>query len=134
MLDVFLMSALLDAIKDGTRLIIVGDKDQLPSVGAGKVLEDLIESKCFNTVVLHDIYRQEAESGIVLNAHRINSGDYPFTEDKTGNFRFESLEKQKDIQDAVVKYALDHKSEEVQVLTPSKKGILGTAELNKRLQ
>ncbi|MBQ7703318.1 MAG: AAA family ATPase [Firmicutes bacterium] len=134
MMDIFLMSALLDAVTDGTRLIIVGDKDQLPSVGAGKVLEDLIDSGCFNTVILRDIYRQEAESGIVINAHRMNTGDYPFTDDPGSNFQFMSLTKQADIQDALVKYALDHENEEVQVLTPSKKGILGTAELNKRLQ
>ncbi|MCR5182814.1 MAG: AAA family ATPase [Clostridia bacterium] len=134
MLDIFLMSALLDAIKDGTRLIIVGDKDQLPSVGAGKVLEDLIDSGCFNTVILKDIYRQEAESGIVMNAHRINVGDYPLIDDAAGNFRFMSIEKQKDIQDAIVRYALDHKDGEVQVLTPSRKGLLGTADLNVRLQ
>ncbi len=134
MLDVFLMSALLDAIKDGSRLIIVGDKDQLPSVGAGKVLEDLIDSGCFNTVILRDIYRQEAESGIVLNAHRINMGDYPLLDDPESNFRFVSLRRQQDIRDEIVRYALEHRDEEVQVLTPTKKGILGTAELNVCLQ
>ena len=134
MMDIFLMSALLDAIKDGTRLIIVGDKDQLPSVGAGKVLEDLIDSDCFNTVILKEIYRQEAESGIVLNAHRINMGDYPVTDEPGSNFGLLGLRAQMDIQDAIVKYALDHSDEEVQVLTPTKKGTLGTAELNKRLQ
>ncbi len=135
MMDIRLAEALCDAVKDGTRLIFVGDKDQLPSVGAGNVLSDLIRSECFNTVVLKKIYRQDDESGIVINAHRINQGDYPvFGENGESDFSVIKMDKQLDIQQKICDIAKEFDPDSVQVLTPVKKGILGAQELNARLQ
>lgn len=134
MMDLLLFDALLNAVKDNTRLILVGDKDQLPSVGAGNVLADLIRSECLNTIVLDRIYRQEDESDIVLNAHRINHGDYPVFGGDDSDFRLVRLDKQKDIQDMICSIAKNYDPENVQILTPTKKGILGSQELNIRLQ
>ncbi len=86
MIDLMLMQGLTDAIKPGTRLIIVGDYDQLPSVGAGNVLRDIIESEYVHTVILKEIFRQAEESMIVVNAHRINKGEYPFVNGKDKDF------------------------------------------------
>ena len=135
MMDIKLCEALCDAVKDGTRLIFVGDKDQLPSVGAGNVLADLIRSDCFNTVVLKKIYRQEDESGIVINAHRINHGDHPvFGEGDESDFTVIRMDKQNDIQQKICEIVKDMDPDSVQVITPVKKGILGAQELNVRLQ
>ena len=135
MMDIRLTEALLDAVKDGTRLIFVGDKDQLPSVGAGNVLADLIKSEYFNTVELKEIYRQDLESDIVINAHRINHGEYPvFTEGEDTDFQVIRLDKQKDIQDKICEIIKTMDPDKVQVLTPVKKGLLGVAELNPLLQ
>lgn len=131
MLDLLLTEALCEAIKPGTRLIFVGDSDQLPSVGAGNVLADLIASEYFFTARLTEIHRQSAQSSIVLNAHRINSGEYPsFAED----FSLLRASKQQDISDKLVALASSFQPESVQVLTPVKKGIIGAASLNERLQ
>lgn len=131
MLDLMLTEALCDAIKAGTRLILVGDADQLPSVGAGNVLADMIESEYFFTARLTEIHRQSEQSMIVRNAHRINSGEYPvFMED----FRVVRADKQQDIADKIVMLASSLPPESVQVLTPVKKGIIGTASLNEKLQ
>ena len=135
MMDIMLCEALLDAVKDGTRLVFVGDKDQLPPVGAGNVLADLIKSEYFNTVELREIYRQELESDIVVNAHRINHGDYPTVRDENDtDFEIIRLDKQKDIRDRICELARGMDLEKVQILTPVKKGILGVAELNPLLQ
>ncbi|MDZ4907193.1 ATP-dependent DNA helicase, partial [Clostridium perfringens] len=92
MIDIMLMHSLLKAIKLGTRLIIVGDVDQLPSVGAGNVLKDLIESNFIKVVRLRDIFRQGEESLIVTNAHKINNGEMPYINRRDGDFFFENKE------------------------------------------
>ena len=131
MLDLMLMEALCDAIKPGTRLILVGDADQLPSVGAGNVLADLIDSEYFFTAHLTEIHRQSAESRIVTNAHRINHGDEP---SYGGDFMLVPGDKQQEILEKIASIAARHQLSDVQVLTPTKKGILGSVNLNERLQ
>ena len=131
MLDLLLMGALCDAMKPGTRLILVGDADQLPSVGAGNVLEDLIRSGYFHTVHLTEIFRQGRESNIVVNAHRVNHGDYPIF---GGDFVLIEGDKQQETLNKVIKLAATFPLDQVQVLTPTKKGILGSQNLNLQLQ
>ncbi len=131
MLDLLLAEALCDAILPGTRLILVGDADQLPSVGAGNVLADLIDSEYFFTARLTEIYRQAGESQIIVNAHRMNRGLYP---DYSGDFHLLAASKQLDILDKIVDVAKHYPMRDVQVLTPVKKGILGSANLNLKLQ
>ena len=131
MLDLMLTEALCNALKPGTRLVLVGDADQLPSVGAGNVLSDLIDSDFFFTTRLTEIYRQSAESRIVLNAHRINRGEGPLYGD---DFLLVREDKQQNILDKITEIALKLPRGTVQVLTPVKKGILGNANLNARLQ
>ena len=131
MLDLLLMGALCDAMKPGTRLILVGDADQLPSVGAGSVLEDLIESGYFHTAHLTAIFRQAQESNIVVNAHRVNDGRYPVF---GGDFVLIEGDKQQETLDKVTKLAGKFPLDQVQVLTPTKKGILGSQNLNIYLQ
>lgn len=131
MLDLMLTEALCDAIRPGTRLILVGDADQLPSVGAGNVLADLIESDYFFTARLTEIHRQSSESGIVTNAHRINGGQPPVY---GGDFTLIKADKQQEILDRIASLAASLPRGRVQVLTPSKKGILGSVNLNARLQ
>jgi len=131
MMDILLCEALVNAVKDNTRIIFVGDCDQLPSVGAGNVLRDLIDSEYFFTSHLKEIHRQDEESGIVLNAHRINKGEYPkYYED----FELISIQKQNEISDKIVEIASKYSIDQVQVLTPVKKKTLGAEELNIRLQ
>ena len=131
MMDLMLMEALCDAIRPGTRLILVGDADQLPSVGAGNVLADLIDSEYFFTAHLTQIHRQTAESRIVTNAHRINRGDEPSYGD---DFVLIPGDKQQEILDKIAVIAARYQLGDVQVLTPTKKGILGSVSLNERLQ
>ena len=131
MLDLLLTEALCDALKPGVRLILVGDINQLPSVGAGNVLADLINSEYFFTARLTQIYRQSEASAIVLNAHRINRGEYPKFE---GDFKLTSKYKQKDIVSSLVEIARQYDLEDMQVISPTKKGIVGTHELNKAMQ
>ena len=131
MIDLLLMGALCDAIKPGTRLILVGDADQLPSVGAGNVLEDLIKSEYFFTARLTEIFRQAQESSIILNAHRIHQGDYPVFGD---DFILIEGDKQTEILDKITKLAARFAPGQAQVLTPTKKGILGSLNLNLHLQ
>lgn len=88
MVDIYLMHALLKAVTVGTRLILVGDRDQLPSVGPGSVLKDIIESECFPVVCLTHIFRQEGGSDIVLNAHKINKGEHIVMDNKSRDFFF----------------------------------------------
>ena len=131
MMDLLLAEALCDALQPGTRLILVGDADQLPSVGAGSVLQDLIDSEYFDTIRLTQIYRQAEDSGIVRNAHRINRGEYPqFSDD----FQLVRADKQQEILLKIVALAGRCPREDVQVLTPVKKGTLGSANLNLKLQ
>lgn len=141
MVDIFLMNALLRAITPGTRLILVGDVDQLPSVGAGNVLKDLIESECFKTVKLSKIFRQAEESEIVVNAHKINRGEKINLHTDSKDFIFIKRENQNAVLGAVLGLVKDKlpdyvKSDrsEIQVLSPMKKGMLGVEFLNKYLQ
>lgn len=131
MLDLLLTEALCEALRPGMRLVLVGDADQLPSVGAGNVLADLIAGEYFFTARLVEIYRQSAQSTIVLNAHRINSGQYPEFDD---DFKLLRADKQQDILDKIVALASKFPLDRVQVLTPVKKGIVGSVNLNARLQ
>ncbi len=141
MVDLPLMNVLLRAISMGTRLILVGDKDQLPSVGPGSVLKDLIESDCFPVVVLNKIFRQAGQSDIVVNAHRINRGEKIVLDNKSEDFFF--LKRQDAntiigvvltlIQKKLPKY-VDADMFDIQVLTPMRKGLLGVERLNTILQ
>lgn len=141
MVDIVLMSSLLRAVSDGTRLIMVGDADQLPSVGAGNVLKDIIESEAVPVIRLTEIFRQAEASMIVVNAHRINSGEYPVCNTEGTDFFFAALPSAKDGAEYIAslcqtklpeKYGID--SSDIQVLSPSKKGIAGVANLNAMLQ
>ena len=131
MLDLMLTEALCNAIKPGTRLILVGDADQLPSVGAGNVLADLIDSDYFYITRLTEIHRQSAESRIVVNAHRINRGEAPVYGD---DFLLMRADKQQDILDKIAEMVTKLPDGTFQILTPTKKGILGNANMNSRLQ
>lgn len=143
MIDVMLMNNLLKAVKSGTRLILVGDADQLPSVGAGRVLEDLIESTAFKVVMLDYIYRQGKESYITVNAHRINNGQMPFLNVKDSDFFFIGSDNSEDGLNKVIdliKTRLPgfnrswNNIKDFQVLSPMKKGDLGVYNLNEVLQ
>ena len=141
MVDLPLMHVLLKAITVGTRLILVGDKDQLPSVGAGSVLKDLIESECFPIITLSKIFRQAEQSDIVVNAHKINRGEEVVLDNKSKDFFF--LKRQDAntiisvvltlIQKKLPKY-VDADTFDIQVLTPMRKGLLGVERLNSILQ
>ena len=143
MVDILLMQGLLKALRPGTRLVIVGDADQLPSVGAGNVLSDILDSEYVHAVRLKDIYRQAEESLIVVNAHRINQGEYPSVNEKDGDFFFLTEEHEKEMLDTIVSlcrdrlpaaYDMTEGSQTIQVITPTRKGTLGTINLNKELQ
>ena len=134
MMDIMLINALLAAMKPGSRLVLVGDSSQLPSVGPGNVLSDLIGSEYINTITLNKIYRQESESSIVLNAHRINHGDYPVFDAEDSDMTLYRLDSQRDIRDKICEIVKNYDPETVQVLTPTKKGILGALEMNTSLQ
>lgn len=143
MIDITLMNALLKSIKVGTRLIIVGDVDQLPSVGAGNVLNDFIESGFTKVVRLKEIFRQGKESMIVVNAHKINKGEMPKLNEKGTDFFFIK----NDIQEGILNTIIDlintrlpkfnsnwDKLKSIQVLVPMKKGVLGVTNLNEKIQ
>ena len=140
MVDLLLMNTLLKSIKRGTRLILVGDKDQLPSVGAGNVLSDLIESDVINIVNLNEIFRQSEESMIIKNAHLINNGEMPeFKKNSDFFFIYEKDEKKvlEIINDLVNRRLPDYygfSPRDIQVLSPMRKGIVGVNSLNKNLQ
>lgn len=141
MIDIMLMEALLRAIKPGAQLLLIGDKDQLPAVGAGNVLCDIINSGEIPTVSLKEIYRQASESQIIVNAHMINSGEYPTLERKDADFFFLHRDSPEEVNDTVtelVKYRLPHAYKElakdVQVIIPSHKGKNGTDILNVVMQ
>lgn len=141
MVDLPLIYALLKAIVPGTRLILVGDRNQLPSVGPGSVLKDMIASECFTVVMLTRIFRQAGESDIVMNAHKINRGEAIELNNKSRDFFF--LKRQDPnviisvlitlIQKKLPKY-VHAKPYDIQVLTPMRKGLLGVERLNKILQ
>ncbi len=142
MIDILLMNSLLKAIVPGTRLILVGDVDQLPSVGAGNVLNDIIESEVVKVVKLDKIFRQAEESMIVVNAHRINKGEIPFLNEKEKDFYFIRESNPNGIVNIILDlckerlpnyYGVDP-LKDIQVLTPMKKGDVGINELNKHLQ
>lgn len=143
MIDIILMNNLLQALTLSTRLIIVGDVDQLPSVGPGNVLSDIIESGAAKVVKLKDIYRQAKESMIIVNAHRINNGEMPFLNQKDTDFYFLRTENKENIVDTIISLinerlpnfnqSLD-KVKDIQILTPMRKGGFGVIVLNKKLQ
>lgn len=143
MIDVPLMSNLLKAIKLGTRLIIVGDVDQLPSVGPGNVLRDLIESNCVNVVRLQEIFRQSEESLITVNAHKINNGEMPLLNKKGKDFYFMREENPEGVLARILELINTRLPKfnsgwngfnDIQILSPMKKGILGVENLNFNLQ
>lgn len=145
MVDMFLMNHILKAIYLGTKIVLVGDIDQLPSVGPGNVLQDIIESKAITTIELNKIFRQAAKSKIITNAHRVNSGETFIgieEKDKLEDFFYINENSQeKMLQDVISlctgrlkKYGDYDFFKNIQVLTPTKKGMLGTKELNKQLQ
>lgn len=142
MIDVILMNNLIKGLKDTTKLIIVGDADQLPSVGPGKVLKDIIESGVAHTIFLTEIYRQSQKSDIVLNAHNIKNGErVEFKKDNTDMYFIgtNSLEETVKEIESLVEYRLNNKYDEgflgdIQILTPIKKSAVGVYELNKVLQ
>lgn len=141
MVDISIMNSLLKAVAVGTRLILVGDTDQLPSVGAGNVLKDIIASGCFPVVRLEKIFRQAAESEIVINAHKINKGEPVVLNKYSKDFLFVRRETPDEIIAAIctlVKKKLpDYVGagiNEIQILTPSKKSATGSLRLNKIMQ
>lgn len=143
MIDISLMSNMLKAVSLGTRLIIVGDVDQLPSVGPGNVLRDLIECKCISVVRLKEIFRQAQESLIVINAHKINSGEMPILNKKEKDFFFMNEENPEKNLNTIIELINTRlpkfndnwdKLKHIQILSPMKKGILGVENLNIKLQ
>ncbi len=142
MIDAMLMEALLRSMKNGARLILIGDSDQLPSVGAGNVLGDIIASEKFNVVRLNEIFRQSGESLIITNAHKINDGQLPILDKKDADFFYLPRESEETISQTVVDLVStrlprsygDDIVPKIQVLTPSRKGLSGTDTLNAALQ
>lgn len=143
MIDIMLMNSLLKAIRLGTRVIIVGDVDQLPSVGPGNVLRDLINSNFINVVRLNEIFRQGKESMIIVNAHKINNGELPYLNKKDGDFFFDSRENIDDILKTIIDLinrrlpnfnSRWNKVKDIQILSPTRKGVLGVENLNNELQ
>ena len=142
MVDILLMNHLLKAVSAGSRLILAGDADQLPSVGAGNVLEDIISCSMIKTVRLTEIFRQAGESMIIVNAHRINKGEVPFLNARDKDFFFVSRSNI----DSIVRTVVDLCSrrlpdtyefdpmKDIQVLSPSKKSPAGVINLNLELQ
>ena len=141
MVDLYLMDALLRAVPVGCRLILVGDSEQLPSVGAGNVLKDIIASQCMKTISLKKIFRQAMESDIVVNAHKINQGIEPDLGKKSRDFFFIRGQEPKQILENIAilmkeklpKY-LSTEPLSIQVMSPQKKGLLGVENLNRFLQ
>ena len=142
MIDLPLMAALLRAIRVGSRLILIGDAGQLPSVGCGNVLADLISSGVFSTVCLSEIFRQENGSLIIQNAHRIHAGELPKLSRDARDFFFLHRPDEEEIPDTVVELINDRLPRtysdairgEIQVITPSRRGRAGTIQLNVLLQ
>ena len=150
MVDIFLMNYLCKAIYNGTKLVLVGDADQLPSVGPGNVLKDIIQSEKITTIVLNKIFRQAAQSKIIINSHRVNDGESFITKEEINEINDKYLEdffyidetnKTKILNqvlslsgERLKKYGDYDFLQNIQVITPTKKGELGTKELNQLLQ
>lgn len=142
MVDALLMCSLVRAIKPTSKFIMVGDSNQLPSVGAGNVLKDLIASHYIPSVELKEIFRQAAQSLIVTNAHRIVNGELPVLDDRQNDFFFMNKSLESDIAELVIQLAKQRLPDtygfspidDIQVLCPTKMGMAGTKELNKQLQ
>lgn len=143
MIDTYLMYSLLKAIPDSARVIFVGDINQLPSVGPGNVLKDMIASKCIPVVMLEEIFRQAKGSQIITNAHRINRGDFPNIQNsQESDFFFLEAKEAEDALKNIIqlvsirlprKYGF-HPLKDIQVLTPMRKGVIGAENLNCALQ
>lgn len=142
MVDALLMCSLVRAIKPTSKFIMVGDSNQLPSVGAGNVLKDLIASHYIPSVELKEIFRQAAQSLTVTNAHRIVNGEFPVLDDRQNDFFFMNKSLESDIAELVIQLAKQRLPDtygfspidDIQVLCPTKMGMAGTKELNKQLQ
>jgi exodeoxyribonuclease V alpha subunit len=141
MVDINLMQSLLKAINPGTRLILVGDVNQLPSVGPGNVLRDMIDSGCFNVVMLTKIFRQATQSDIVVNAHKINGGEKISLGKKSNDFLFIKREDPNAIINAIITLVQDKLPGyvhadifDIQIMTPMRKGAMGVERLNTILQ
>ena len=145
MVDTVLMHHLLKAVRPETTLILVGDIDQLPSVGAGNVLKDIIDSGRIPTVRLNEIFRQAKESMIIINAHRINRGEFPYItadREKLQDFYFVELEDPEKVLEMIIHMCRNriperfgfHPLDDIQVLTPMHRGIVGASSLNAALQ
>lgn len=141
MVDIYLAHALLEAVVPGTHLILVGDVNQLPSVGPGNVLKDIIHSGAFPVIELSTVYRQEEGSDIVMNAHRINHGEYPVMNNKSRDFFLLPRANPQAVIEEVGKLVsvkmpkyVQAKPYEVQVLTPMRQGELGVENLNREMQ
>lgn len=141
MVDVDLMNSLVRAVRPGARLVMVGDPDQLPSVGPGNVLKDLLASEKIPTVRLHEIFRQAQESNIVMAAHAVNRGEIPELRHKSGDLYFLRRKTPQSVVNTVVELCTERlprnmgiSPEQIQVLSPTRKGIAGTANLNAALQ
>ena len=142
MIDILLMNSLVKALKPGTRVVLVGDIDQLPSVGAGNVLKDIINSGVVRVVTLDEIFRQSEESMIIVNAHKINKGEVPILNGKDKDFYFISKRNPKDLTNTIIElcntrlpnfYGVDS-LRDIQVFSPMKRGDSGVNMLNKELQ
>lgn len=142
MVDVFLMEAFLRSVKPDSMVVFIGDADQLPPVGPGDALNDIIFSGCFKVTRLMHIFRQAEKSLIIVNAHRINNGEEPYLKRKDGDFFFIEKHNPAELQNLVsslckdrlpAAYGFNH-LEDIQVITPTRRGDCGTRELNKVLQ
>lgn len=142
MIDLFLFSNLMNALPLGCRLLLVGDLDQLPSVGAGNVLRDMIDSGSIPTVALKTVFRQAMQSAIVTNAHKINAGELPDLAVRDSDFFFLSCDNAGEVSDKIVELVTERlpkaygysASSDIQVLAPSRKMEAGTVAINNRLQ
>ena len=141
MVDVSLFYHLLKALKSTTRLIMVGDKDQLQSVGAGNVLKDMIDSEKITTIFLQQIYRQDKDSLIIVNAHAINNGKMPTIDNSSKDFFYENIndltissEKIVDLVSTRIPNYFNIPTDKIQVLAPMRAGVCGIDNLNKKLQ
>lgn len=142
MIDLFLFSNLMNALPLGCRLLLVGDSDQLPSVGAGNVLRDMIDSGSIPTVALKTVFRQAMQSAIVTNAHKINAGELPDLAVRDSDFFFLNCDNAGEVSDKIVELVTERlpkaygysASSDIQVLAPSRKMEAGTVAINNRLQ
>lgn len=142
MVDILLMDSLLEAVPRGARVVMVGDSDQLPSVGAGNVLKDIIDSGALTCITLTEIFRQARESMIVVNAHRVNHGEMPMFNDRDNDFFLVTCDDPMSLPQTIADlcarrlpkaYGLSNLSQ-IQVLTPTRKSLIGVQNLNAVLQ